>query len=82
MPQAAAALKKLPGVKVVEEENVPETVAVQKTMESMINLDGATLIFPTSLRLFRPAHAEDGREVPRRCSSAIAAACGPRASTR
>jgi basic membrane protein A len=39
----AAALKKMPGIKVVEEEKVPETDAVEKTMESMINLDGATL---------------------------------------
>ncbi len=38
---AAAALKTIPGVKVVEEENVPETDACSKTMESMINLDGA-----------------------------------------
>src|SRR5436305_11616031 len=28
------------GVKLREEENVPETLDVQKTMESMINLDG------------------------------------------
>ncbi|MFN5167033.1 MAG: hypothetical protein ACK5JG_17120, partial [Pseudomonadota bacterium] len=28
--EAAAQLKKLPGVKLVEEENVPETQAVQK----------------------------------------------------
>ena len=46
--QGVAALKKIDGVKVVEEENVPETIQVQKTMESMINLDGATLIFATS----------------------------------
>ena len=39
--EGAAALKALPGVTIVEEENVPETVDVQKTMESMINLDGA-----------------------------------------
>ena len=37
-----------------EEENVPETVAVQKTMESMINLDGAKLLFPTSFGYFDP----------------------------
>ncbi|HEX7952364.1 MAG TPA: twin-arginine translocation signal domain-containing protein, partial [Burkholderiales bacterium] len=43
--EAAAILKKMPGVKVVEEEKVPETVAVEKSMESMINLDGATLMF-------------------------------------
>jgi basic membrane protein A len=43
-----AALKKLSGVRVVEEENVPETIEVQKSMESMINLDGANIIFATS----------------------------------
>src|SRR6187399_2175159 len=39
--EGAKAVAAMPGVKVREEENVPETVAVQKTMESMINLDGA-----------------------------------------
>jgi basic membrane protein A len=52
--QGAAALAKMPGVKIREEEMVPETVAVQKTMESMINLDGASLIFPTSFGYFDP----------------------------
>ena len=52
--QGAAALAKLPGVKVREEEMVPETMAVQKTMESMINLDGATVLFPTSFGYFDP----------------------------
>src|SRR3954463_14736063 len=52
--EGAAALKKLPGVKVKEEENVAETLDVQKTMESMINLDGATLLFPTSFGYFDP----------------------------
>jgi len=52
--EGAAALKGLPGITIVEEENVPETVDVQKTMESMINLDGATLIFPTSFGYFDP----------------------------
>jgi simple sugar transport system substrate-binding protein len=52
--QGAAALKKLPGVKVVEEEKVPETDAVEKTMESMINLDGAGLLFPTSFGYYNP----------------------------
>jgi simple sugar transport system substrate-binding protein len=47
--EAAAALKKMPGVKVVEEENVPETAAVQKTMTGMIAQDGASLVFPTSV---------------------------------
>jgi len=33
---------------------VPETLDVQKTMESMINLDGATVLFPTSFGYFDP----------------------------
>jgi simple sugar transport system substrate-binding protein len=52
--QGAAAVKKMAGVKVTEEENVPETDAVEKTMESMINLDGAALLFPTSFGYFDP----------------------------
>ncbi|ASW10228.1 BMP family ABC transporter substrate-binding protein [Rhizobium sp. 11515TR] len=52
--EGAATLKAIPGVTVVEEENVPETVDVQKTMESMINLDGAKLLFPTSFGYFDP----------------------------
>jgi simple sugar transport system substrate-binding protein len=50
--EGAAAVKAMPGVKVQEEERVPETLEVEKTMESMINLDGATLIFPTSFGYF------------------------------
>lgn len=50
----AAALKALPDVTVVEEENVPETEAVEKTMESMITLDNAKLIFGTSFGYFDP----------------------------
>lgn len=38
----------MPGVKVIEEASVPETVAVQQTMKDMINQDGATVLFPTS----------------------------------
>ncbi|TAK74757.1 MAG: BMP family ABC transporter substrate-binding protein [Aquabacterium sp.] len=51
--QAAAEVKKL-GFKIIEEENVPETVAVQKTMTGMIVQDGATLLFPTSYGYFDP----------------------------
>jgi basic membrane protein A len=50
----AAVVKKMPNVKVSEEERVPETVDVQKTMESMIKLDGAKIIFPTSFGYFDP----------------------------
>ena len=52
--EAAAEVKKMPGVKVVEQENVPETVDVQKTMQAMISQDGATLLFPTSFGYFDP----------------------------
>jgi basic membrane protein A and related proteins len=61
---AAAALKNIPGITVVEEENVPETDAVAKTMESMINLDGATLIFPTSFGYFNPFMLEEAKKFP------------------
>ena len=52
--EAAAEVKKMAGIKVVEEENVPETQAVQKTMQGMIAQDGATLLFPTSFGYFDP----------------------------
>ena len=52
--QGAAAVAKMTGVKVLLEENVPEDVAVAKTMESMIEQDGATLLFPTSYGYFDP----------------------------
>ena len=52
--ESVAEVKKLAGVKVVEEENVPETAGVQKTMQGMISQDGATLLFPTSFGYFDP----------------------------
>lgn len=52
--EGAAAVKQMAGVTVVEEENVAETVDVQKSMESMINFDGATLLSPTSFASFDP----------------------------
>ena len=61
----AKALKEIPGVKVVEEENVPETVAVAKTMESMINIDGATLLFPTSFGYFNPFMIDAAKKYPK-----------------
>ncbi|AFL51319.1 basic membrane protein A [Sinorhizobium fredii] len=62
--EGATAIKALPGVTVVEEENVPETVDVQKTMESMINLDGAALLFPTSFGYFDPHMLEMSKKYP------------------
>lgn len=52
--EGAAAVKAMAGVTVLEEENVPESQDVQNTMESMINFDGATLLFPTSFGYFNP----------------------------
>ena len=63
--QGAAALKKLPDIKVVEEEKVPETDAVEKTMESMINLDGATLLFPTSFGYYNPHMIKVANKYPK-----------------
>jgi basic membrane protein A len=51
---AAQALKSIPGVSVVEEENVPETDACAKAMESMVNLDNANIILGTSFGYFDP----------------------------
>lgn len=62
--EGAAALKKLPGVTVYEEENVPETIDAQKTMESMINMDKSTLIFPTSFGYFDPHAVEMAKKYP------------------
>jgi len=61
----AAALKKIAGVKVVEEEKVAETDAVEKTMESMINLDGATLLFPTSFGYYSPHMLKMANKYPK-----------------
>jgi simple sugar transport system substrate-binding protein len=52
--EGAAAVKAMPGVDVVEQERVPETVACADAMESMIQLDGASLIFSTSFGYFNP----------------------------
>ncbi|MET0258833.1 MAG: BMP family ABC transporter substrate-binding protein, partial [Methylobacterium sp.] len=63
--QAAKALKGLPGLEVTEEERVPETNAVEKTMESMINLDGATLLFPTSFGYYSPYLLAEAKKNPK-----------------
>ena len=63
--EAAAMLKKMPGIKIVEEEKVPETDDVEKTMESMIELDGATLLFPTSFGYFDPYMLRMAKKYPK-----------------
>jgi len=52
--EGAKFVASMPGVKIREEEKVPESMEVQKTMESMINLDNAKLLFPTSFGYFDP----------------------------
>jgi basic membrane protein A len=62
--EGALVVAKLPGVKIREEENVPETDAVQKTMESMVSLDGAKLLFPTSFGYFDPHILVEAKKFP------------------
>lgn len=51
---AAAMVANVPGIKLVEEASVPETAAVAETMRSMIEIDGAKVLFPTSFGYFDP----------------------------
>lgn len=62
--EGAALVKDIPGVTVIEEENVPEDISVQRSMESMINFDGAQLIFPTSFGYFDPHMVAMAEEYP------------------
>lgn len=52
--EGAAAIAKLPGVKIVEQASVPETSEVQEVMRNMIEQDKATVLFPTSFGYFNP----------------------------
>jgi simple sugar transport system substrate-binding protein len=45
---AARKIAQLEGVKVIEQENVPETAEAEKVMEGMIHHDGAKVVFATS----------------------------------
>ncbi|MEJ2392116.1 MAG: BMP family ABC transporter substrate-binding protein [Gammaproteobacteria bacterium] len=45
---------KLDWVNAFDQEKVPETIAVVKSMESMINLNNAQVLFPTSFGYFKP----------------------------
>lgn len=57
-------LRSVPGVKVLEEENVAETDAVAQTMESMINIDGANLLLPTSFGYYKPFILDAAKKYP------------------
>ncbi|MEA3164822.1 MAG: basic rane protein [Verrucomicrobiota bacterium] len=61
----AASVTKLPGVKVLEEANVPETVAVQETMRDMIVQDNATVLFPTSFGYYDPHILKVAKQLPK-----------------
>ena len=63
--EGAAALKSMPGITLTEEERVPETDAVEKTMQSMIELDDAPLLFPTSFGYFDPYMLRMARAYPK-----------------
>src|SRR5262245_2146727 len=45
---AARKIAQLEGIKLVEQEKVPETTEVEKVMEGMIRLDNCKVLFPTS----------------------------------
>lgn len=62
--EGAAAVKTMPGVKVLEEERIPETVDVVKSMDSMVELDSAALLFPTSFGYYNPFVLQEARKYP------------------
>ncbi|MBD2312554.1 BMP family ABC transporter substrate-binding protein [Desertifilum sp. FACHB-1129] len=62
--EGAAGIAKISGVQIIEEANVPETNAVQETMRSMIELDGAKVLFPTSFGYFDPHIINLAKEFP------------------
>lgn len=45
---AAQRIARMEGVKLIEQENVPETVEAEKVMEGMIRQDGARVVFASS----------------------------------
>ncbi|NER83810.1 MAG: BMP family ABC transporter substrate-binding protein [Leptolyngbya sp. SIO1D8] len=61
---AAAMAANVSGIKIVEEASVPETSAVAETMRSMIEIDGAKVLFPTSFGYFDPYILELATEFP------------------
>ena len=61
---AAAMAANVAGIKIVEEASVPETSAVAEAMRSMIEIDGAKVLFPTSFGYFDPYILELATEFP------------------
>ncbi|MEM9088775.1 MAG: BMP family ABC transporter substrate-binding protein [Cyanobacteria bacterium P01_F01_bin.53] len=62
--EGAQAMASVPGIKIVEEASVPESSAVLETMRSMIEIDGATVLFPTSFGYYDPYILELAKEFP------------------
>ncbi|MEO1620619.1 MAG: BMP family ABC transporter substrate-binding protein [Cyanobacteria bacterium J06632_3] len=62
--QGAQAMAAVPGIKIVEEANVAETSAVLETMRSMIEIDGAKVLFPTSFGYYDPYILDLAKEFP------------------
>ncbi len=62
--QGAAAVKKLPGVQILEVEKVPEDNAVQQTMKNMIDNEGAKVIFASSFGYLKPHVLEVAKKYP------------------
>jgi basic membrane protein A and related proteins len=61
---AKAMTEKHKSVKLVEEASVPETTAVAETMRSMIDIDQAKMLFPTSFGYFDPHVLKMAAEYP------------------
>jgi basic membrane protein A len=62
--QGEAGISKLPGIKTVDQAQVPETVAVEETMRDMITQDGVSTLFPTSFGYFDPHIVKLAKEFP------------------
>ncbi len=63
--EGCAGIQKLPWLKATEEASVPETTAAQETMRNMIELEGASLIFPTSFGYFDPHILKVAKQYPK-----------------
>ena len=63
--QGAAALKKMPGVRCRGREACPRRSRSRRPWRVMINLDGATLLFPTSFGYFSPHMVKMAAKYPK-----------------
>lgn len=61
---ASGTKEKLSFVQLVEEESVPETSAAAESMRSMIDIDGAKVLFPTSFGYYDPHVLAMAEEYP------------------